>query len=144
MCYGVAKTHTIPVTVLPFGQTPQCFTNPWGIRGKPYKESDCLHESGSNWTFWKTQIVPFMTGAKLWPYISRSVAKPEAAEADKLTKWRETDAQALSIILMNISPNVQAGLDYSSSKAAWDGLLARYVQTDPIAKNLAQTRLHAK
>ena len=33
--YGVAKTHTIPVTMLPFGQTPRCFTNPWGTRGKP-------------------------------------------------------------------------------------------------------------
>ena len=85
-----------------------------------------------------------MTGAKLWPYVSGSVAKPEAAEADKLTKWRETDAQALSIILMNISPNVQAGLDCSSLKAAWDGLLACYAQSDLNAKNLAQTCLCAK
>src|SRR6266481_6269847 len=44
----------------------------------------------------------------------------------------------------NISPNMQAGLDCSSSKAAWDGLLAHYAQSDPIAKNLAQTCLHAK
>ena len=115
-----------------------------GFKFLQYKESDCLHESGSNWTFWKTRIVPFMIGVKLWPYVSRSVAKPEAAEADKLTKWRETDAQALSIILMNISQNVQAGLDCSSSKATWDGLLAHYAQTDPIVKNLAQTCLHAK
>ena len=85
-----------------------------------------------------------MTGAKLWPYVSGSVAKPDTAEADKLMKWKEIDAQALSVILMNISLNVQAGLDCSCSKATWDGLLARYVQTDPIAKNLAQTRLHAK
>ena len=68
-----------------------------GFKFLQYKESDCLHESGSNWTFWKTQIVPFMTGVKLWPYVSGSMAKLEAAEADKLTKWRETDAQALSI-----------------------------------------------
>ena len=89
-----------------------------------YKESDCLHKSRSNQTFWNTQIVPFMTGAKLWPYISGSVAKPNTAEADKLMKWKEIDVQALSIILMNISPNVQAGLDCSCLKAAWDGLLA--------------------
>ena len=40
VCYGVAKTHTIPITVLPFGQTPRCFTNPWGTRGKPYLPFD--------------------------------------------------------------------------------------------------------
>ena len=44
----------------------------------------------------------------------------------------------------NISPNMQAGLDCSSSKATWDGLLACYAQSDPIAKNMAQTCLRAK
>jgi len=63
---------------------------------------------------------------------------------DKLAKWEEIDAQALSMILMNIVPNVQAGLDCSSMKAAWDKLASRYAQIDPIAQNLAQTRLHTK
>ena len=52
--------------------------------------------------------------------------------------------QALSTILMNITLNVQAGLDCSSAKAAWEGLISHYAQVDPIAQNLAQTRLHAK
>jgi len=45
---------------------------------------------------------------------------------------------------MNIAPNIQAGLDCSSSKATWDGLLSQYIQADPIVQNLAQTHLYAK
>jgi len=70
--------------------------------------------------------------------------KPTAADVNKLAKWEEIDAQALSMILMNIVPNVQAGLNCSSAKAAWDGLTSRYAQVDPIAQNLAQTRLCTK
>ena len=88
--------------------------------------------------------MPYLKGLKLWPYIDGTILKPDTAENDKLIKWEEADAQALSTILMNIAPNVQAGLDCLSTKAAWDGLLSRYVQADPIAQNLAQTHLHAK
>src|SRR5882724_9024814 len=45
---------------------------------------------------------------------------------------------------MNIAPNIKARLNCSSSKAAWDGLLSRYAQADPIAQNMAQTHLYAK
>jgi len=72
------------------------------------------------------------------------MAKPTTRDVDKLAKWGEIDTQALSTILMNIVPNVQAGLDCSSVKAAWDGLLSRYAQADPIAQNLVQTRLRTK
>src|SRR5882724_9732960 len=41
--------------------------------------------------------------------------KPTAADVDKLAKWEEIDAQALSMILMNIVPNVQAGLKRQSA-----------------------------
>ena len=70
--------------------------------------------------------------------------KPAAADVDKLAKWEKVDAQALSMILMNIVPNVQAGLDCSSAKATWDGLTGRYAQVYPITQNLAQTRLCTK
>jgi len=60
---------------------------------------------------------------------------------DKLSKWEEVDAQALS---MNITLNIQARSDCSSSKDAWDGLLRQYAQADPIVKNLAQTCLYSK
>src|SRR5882724_8904385 len=89
-----------------------------------YDELERLNENSSNWTFWKTRIIPYLKGSKLWPYISGTLLKPNVAEMDKLTKWEEVDAQALSTILMNIALNVQAGLDCSSSKAAWDGLLS--------------------
>ena len=65
-------------------------------------------------------------------------------DVGKLAKWEEIDAQALSMILMNIVPNVQAGLDYSSMKATWDGLMNRYAQVDPITQKLAQTHLCTK
>ena len=45
---------------------------------------------------------------------------------------------------MNIIPNIQVGLDFTPAKAAWDGLLGRYAQANPIAQNLAQTCLHSK
>src|SRR6266481_6255321 len=109
-----------------------------------YDETERLNENGSNWTFWKTYIVPYLKGSKLWPYIAGTIPKPDATETDRLVKWEEVDSQALSTILMNIAPNVQAGLDCSSTKAAWDGLLSHYAQGDPIAQNLAQTHLHAK
>ena len=115
-----------------------------GFKILRYDESEHLDENGSNWNFWKTRMVPYLKGSKLWPYMSGTVPKPTTTDIDKLTKWEEVDAQALSTILMNITPNVQAGLDCSSAKAAWDGLLGRYAQADPIAQNLAQTRLHAK
>src|SRR6266481_567592 len=109
-----------------------------------YDETEGLKESGSNWTFWKTHIIPYLKGSKLWPYIDGTIPKPDDTETNKLVKWEEVDAQALSTILMNIAPNVQAGLDCSSAKVAWDRLLSCYAQADPIAQNLAQTCLHAK
>src|SRR5882724_5660707 len=39
---------------------------------------------------------------------------------------------------------MQAGLDCSSAKTAWDRLLSQYAQVDPIAQNLAHASLHAK
>ena len=84
-----------------------------------------MNENRSNWTFWKTRIIPYLKGSKLWPYIARTIPKPNATDTEKLTKWEEVDAQALSTILMNITPNVQAGLDCSSAKAAWDGVRSK-------------------
>ena len=97
-----------------------------------------------NWTFWRTRITPYLKGTRLLPYISGTKPKPTSSDVEKLEKWEEVDAQALSMILMNIVLNVQAGLDCSSAKATWDGLSSRYAQTDPIAQNLAQTRLCTK
>ena len=109
-----------------------------------YDESERLDENGSNWNFWKARMIPYLKGAKLWPYVSGTKTKPNATDADALTAWEEIDSQALSTILMNIVPNVQAGLDCDSSKAVWDSLLQRYAQADPIAQNLAENRLFSK
>jgi len=94
--------------------------------------------------FWRTRITPYLKGSRLWPYISGVTRRPTDTEPEKLAKWEEVDAQALSMILMNIVPNVQVGLDCSSAKAAWDGLSSHYAQIEPIAQNLAQTRLWTK
>ena len=109
-----------------------------------YDESKQLDENGSNWILWKTQMVPYLKGSKLWPYVFGTIPKPRTEDTDKLARWEELDVQALSTILMNVTPNVQAGLDCSSAKTTWDGLLNRYAQADPIAQNLAQTRLRMK
>src|SRR5882672_7634994 len=109
-----------------------------------YDESERLKEAGSNWSFWKTRTIPYLKGSRLWPYISGTIPRPRVTDTEKLIQWEEADAQALSATLMNISPNVQAGLDCSSAKATWDGLSARYAQTDPIAQKLAQTCLQTK
>jgi len=45
--------------------------------------------------------------------------QPNVTETKKLTKWEEVNVQALSTILMNITPNIQAGIDCLSAKAAW-------------------------
>src|SRR5882724_3080560 len=95
-------------------------------------------------TFWKTQIIPYLKGSKLWPYISGSIPKPVTTEVNKVARWEEIDSQALSTILMNVAPNVQASLDCTSAKAAWDRLLSQYAQADPITQNLAQTCLYGK
>jgi len=55
------------------------------------------------------------------PTYQETKLKPTSSNAEKLEKWEQVNAQALSMILMNIIPNVQAGLDCSSAKAAWDG-----------------------
>src|SRR5882724_4023025 len=115
-----------------------------GLKILRYDESEQLNEDGSNWTFWKTRIVLYLKGLRLWPYISGVMQRPADMEVEKLAKWEEFDTQALSMILMNIVPNVQAGLDCSSAKVAWDGLTSHYAQVDPIAQNLAQTRLRMK
>ena len=115
-----------------------------GYRILRFDETERLNEDGSNWNFWKTRIEPNLIGAKLWPYISGEFPRPTVSDAEKLLKWREANAQALATILMNIAPNVQAGLDCSSVKAAWDCLEDRYAWTDPIAQNLAHTRLQTK
>jgi len=86
----------------------------------------------------------YLKGSKLWPHITGTIPKPNTTETEKLNKWEEVNTQALSTILMNITPNVQARLDCSSVKAAWDGLISHYAQVDPIAQNLSQTQLHTK
>jgi len=80
-------------------------------------------------------MTPYLKGLKLWPYISGNMPKPTATEVD---------TQALSMILMNITLKVQAVLDSSSAKAAWDGLLSINVHTDPITQNLTQTMIVQK
>ena len=67
-----------------------------------YNESEHLKKNGTNWTFWRTWIIPYLKGFKLWSYISATLSKPEMTELDKLAKWEEVDVQALSTILMNI------------------------------------------
>src|SRR5882724_5023028 len=109
-----------------------------GFKILRYDELERLNEDGSNWTFWKTRIIPYLKGSRLWPYISGSIPKPTATDVNKLAKWEEVDSQALSMLLMDIVLNVQAGLDCSSVKVAWDGLTGCYAQVDPIAQNLAQ------
>src|SRR5882672_383190 len=94
--------------------------------------------------FWRMRITPYLKASRLWPYISGTIPRHANTDADKLSKWEEIDAQALSMILMNIVPNVQAGLDCSSAKAAWDGLSSHYAQINPISQNLAQTQLWTK
>ena len=68
-------------------------------------------------------MVPYLKGSKLWPYVSGTIPKPRNEDADKLARWEELDVQVLSTILMNVTPNVQAGLDCPSAKTTWDGLL---------------------
>jgi len=77
-------------------------------------------------------------------YISGTIPKPRVTKTEKLIRWEGIDAQSLSTILMNITSNVQAGLDCSSTKAAWDSLGSQYTQTDPIVQNISHTCLHAK
>jgi len=89
-------------------------------------------------------MVPYLKGSMFWPYTSGTVPRHRDTETKKLIRWEELDAQALTTILMNITLNVQAGLDCSSAKAAWDGLTSRYAQIDPIVQNIAQTRLCTK
>ena len=60
----------------------------------------------------------------MWPYMSGTIPKPGNADTEKLAKWEELNAQALSTILMNVTPNVQAGLDCSSAKTIWDRFLS--------------------
>jgi len=108
-----------------------------------YEESERLDENGSNWNFWKTRITVYLKGMRQWSYITGTAMKP-TKEPEKLEGWEENDAQALSTILMNITPNAQARLDCTSSKSVWDGLVAQYAQADPIAQNLAHTRLLSK
>src|SRR5882724_9338583 len=109
-----------------------------------YEESDQLKEDGSNWTFWKTRMVPYLKGSRLWPYISGTVPRHGDTKTEKVIRWEEINAQALMTILMNITPNVQAVLDCSSAKTAWDSLVGRYAQADPITQNLTHAHLHAK
>jgi len=80
----------------------------------------------------------------LWPYISGTIPKPSITDTEKINKWEEVDTQALSTILMNITPNVQASLDCSSTKTAWDSLVSWYSKPILLWKNLAHACLHAK
>jgi len=67
-------------------------------------------------------------------------------ETPKPRKWSDgkKSMHSLTTILMNITLNVQAGLDCSSMKTAWDSLMGRYAQADPIVQNLTHAHLHAK
>jgi len=89
-----------------------------GFKILRYNGSEQLNENESNWTFWKTQIVPYLKGSKLWPYIAGTIPRHGPSKTNKLIRWEEVDAQALSTILMNNAPNVQARLNCSSVKTA--------------------------
>ena len=69
---------------------------------------------------------------------------PAETDVDVLATWEDIDSQVLSMILMSIVPNVQAGLNCDSSKAAWDSLLSRYAQANPIMQNVAENCLFLK
>jgi len=89
-------------------------------------------------------MIPYLKGAKLWPYMNGMKMKPAKTDVDALATGEEIDSQALSTILINIVPNVQAGLNCNSSKYAWDSLLSRYTQADSIMQNLAEYCLFSK
>jgi len=76
----------------------------------------------------------------IWIWNSTKTWRHQNQESDQM---EEINAQALTTILMNITLNVQAGLDCSSMKTAWDSLMGRYAQADPIVQNLTHAHLHA-
>src|SRR5882724_4517495 len=115
-----------------------------GFKILQYDKSERLNKSGSNWTFWKTRIVPYLKGSRLWPYVSGTMPRPRATETNKLIRWEEVDTQALSTILMNIAPNAKVGFVFSSVKTAWHSLVSRYAKPDPITQILAHAKIHAK
>jgi len=49
-----------------------------------YYESEHLKEDSLNWTFWKTRIIPYLKGSRLWLYISGSIPKPTLTDSNKL------------------------------------------------------------
>ena len=70
-----------------------------GFKILRYDEAEWLDKNGSNWSFWKTRMVPYLKGSKLWPYVSEAVPKPMQTDVDKLENWETVDAQALSVKL---------------------------------------------
>ena len=86
-CYNWKERHTsnpnLETRTLTLNQTP----NPRNITMMSdnfkiirYNETERLNESGSNWTFWKTRIMPYLKGSKLWPYIDGTILKPDTTE----------------------------------------------------------------
>jgi len=70
-----------------------------GFKILHYNNSEHLNESVSNWTFWSMRITLYLKGSKLWPYVSATLNRPDDGETEKLARWEEIDAQALSTIL---------------------------------------------
>ena len=66
---------------------------------------------------------PILKRVEIMALHIRNHTKTTDMDVDKLVKWEEINAQALSMTLMNTVPNVQAGLDCSTAKATWDGLM---------------------
>jgi len=113
------------------------------IQGHAIYESEHLKEDSLNWTFWKTRIIPYLKGSRLWPYISGSIPKPTLVDSNKLANGKKVRHKLLSMILMNI---------VQMCKQAWTvhlhKPLGRSVKlicaSRPIMQNLAQTCLYTK
>jgi len=66
-----------------------------------YDKSEHLDKNGSNLNLWKTQTTAYLKGTRLWSYITGNAAIPKNAELEKLERWEQNDAIALSMMLMN-------------------------------------------
>jgi len=77
-------------------------------------------------------------GLHIWYY-----TKPSITDTEKLNKWEESRRTSSIDYPNDIAPNVQAGLDCTSTKKPGTVWWAVF-PADPIAQNLTHAHLHAK
>ncbi|GAV72104.1 UBN2 domain-containing protein/UBN2_3 domain-containing protein [Cephalotus follicularis] len=81
----------------------------------------------TNYLSWKTQMLPFLRGQKLYGFVNGSTPCPPSYDTSTYDKWQQQDNNLMSLLVGSLSDTVITTVHHATtSKEVWDTLTTTY------------------